>query len=108
MEEVAVLPLITALMDENSNVRSSAASALGKLGDRRAVEPLIAALKDEDNNVHYWVAEALARIGDSRALPELERVMRDDKWEDLLGRKLADFAAGAIKMIKAQMNEVDE
>ena len=42
---IALEPLIKVLEDKNSDVRYSAAYALGKIGDKRAVEPLIKALK---------------------------------------------------------------
>ncbi|MCB0182408.1 MAG: HEAT repeat domain-containing protein, partial [Anaerolineae bacterium] len=47
----AVQPLITALNDEDSSVRSAAASALGQLAHPDAVQPLITALSDEDSSV---------------------------------------------------------
>ena len=43
---IALEPLIGALGDDNLIIRSSAAGALGKIGDVRAVEPLIKALGD--------------------------------------------------------------
>jgi HEAT repeat protein len=52
--------LIEALRDENPWVRLSAAEALGKIKDPRAVEPLIAALKDPLSR--DYVAEALEEI----------------------------------------------
>jgi len=54
--------LISALKDENSDVRGGAAEALGDIKDPQAVEPLIAALKDEDWTVQDSVAEALEII----------------------------------------------
>jgi HEAT repeat protein len=40
-------------------VREAAASALGEIGDARAMEPLIAALKDHDSDVRQGAAGAL-------------------------------------------------
>jgi HEAT repeat protein len=48
-------------------VRRSAASALAKLKDPRAVEPLTAALADDDSETRDAAAAALGRLGDSRA-----------------------------------------
>ena len=45
--------LIRALKDEDIYVRRSAAEALGKIGDKRAVGPLIEALKDEYSYVQW-------------------------------------------------------
>ena len=69
--ELAVEPLIQALKDEDSRVRSSAASALGLIGDNRAVEPLIGALKDEDSSIREIVSYSLGRIEDNRAVEPL-------------------------------------
>jgi len=69
----AVGPLIAAL-DVSRNVsckRQEAASALGQIGDARAVEPLIAALNDSKSDVRLAAADALAKIGDARAVQPL-------------------------------------
>lgn len=47
MREPAVELLIQALQDKDSDVRTNAASALGKMRDARAAGPLLHALKDE-------------------------------------------------------------
>ena len=57
-----VEPLIIALKDKHEEVRSSAAAALGKLEDTRAVEPLIAVLKDEDVAVVAAAKKAIEKI----------------------------------------------
>jgi len=75
-DEVSVL--ISALKDKNSNVREKAASALGKIGDERAVEPLIQALKDEDSDVRGRAADALGNIGDGRAVEPLIHALKDE------------------------------
>ena len=69
--------LIRALGDENENVQCSAAEALGKIGDVRAVEPLIRALGDNDDDVRENAAEALGAIGDVRAVKPLIGVLVD-------------------------------
>ena len=68
---VAVAPLLAALRDEDRFVRSSAAEALGEIGDVRAVEPLVAALKDKESLVRASAAKALGEIGDVRAVEPL-------------------------------------
>ncbi len=60
--EAAVAPLIAWLKDEHVGVRATAAEALGKMGDTRAVEALIACLKDESEWVREAAAEALGRL----------------------------------------------
>ncbi len=69
-----VEPLIAALDDESAadGVRGSAAEALAKIGDPRAVGHLIAALEVDSP---YWVrnksARAVGQIGDPRAVEPL-------------------------------------
>ncbi len=70
--------LIDALTYNDNNVRRSAANALGKLGDPRAVEPLIAVLDDQPL-VREVTAKALGKIGDPRAVDALVQVLKDDK-----------------------------
>lgn len=43
-------------------VRSSAAKALGKIGDDRAVEQLINLLRDKNENVRWHAVQALEAI----------------------------------------------
>jgi len=74
---IALEPLIKALEDEEEYVRSSAAEALGEIGDKRAVEPLIKALEDDDKGVLYHAAYALGRIGDERAVEPLIKALGD-------------------------------
>jgi HEAT repeat protein len=64
-------PLIAALGDENRSVRRSAAEALGRLGDVRAVEPLIAALGDESSSVRLYAAEALGKLRAAKAIARI-------------------------------------
>lgn len=61
--------------------RCSAASALGKMGDKRTVEPLIEALRDSFSDVRYHAAGALGEIGDSRAVEPLIEALGDEDYE---------------------------
>jgi len=61
----AVEPLVTALQNENEDVRYTAAEALGKIGDVRAVKPLTAALQDGEGR--RAAAEAIGKIRDAQA-----------------------------------------
>jgi len=85
--------LQTALEDENSDVRSSAAEALGKIGSEKAVEALLQAFKDEDWNVRYRAAEALAMIGSEKVVEALLQAL---KHEDSDVRRSAAEALGNI------------
>jgi HEAT repeat protein len=78
MGEPAVEPLVAALIGKRSDVRSSAAEALGNIGDPRAVGPLVAALSDEDWGVRRGAAGALGEIGDPRALGPLVAALADN------------------------------
>lgn len=65
-------PLITALDDGDVHVRAASATALGELGDRRAVAPLCARLgADGTRTVRLAVARALAALRDPAALEAL-------------------------------------
>jgi HEAT repeat protein len=64
-------PLINLLKNDDWRVRESAAKALGRLGDKRALEPLITCLKDEDARVYKSAAAALANLGHERAVEPL-------------------------------------
>ena len=96
----AVQPLIEILLrgfrsktscyETSSEVQCSVLSALGNIGDKRAVEPLILALKkqpwDYCNELGHWsnvsriceAVRALAKIGDPRAIPPLRELFMGD------------------------------
>ena len=74
----AVVLLITALKDGDFCVRG-AASALGQIGDARAVKPLIAALKCRDASTRSSAASALGQISDARAVKPLIAALKDSE-----------------------------
>jgi HEAT repeat protein len=78
----ATTALLERLSDpqELSNVRHTAAQALGKIGDRAAAPALIAAAVQGDFWVRYAAVEALGRLGDERAVGALLRLMQQDAW----------------------------
>lgn len=67
-----------ALREPGFNARAAAASALGKIGDRRAVEPLTAALLEEDQLLRWCAAGALFALGDTKALAALATLPERD------------------------------
>ncbi|MBI2302143.1 MAG: HEAT repeat domain-containing protein [Armatimonadetes bacterium] len=73
----AVEPLICALHDPGSGVRSAAAAALGRLGDARAGEALISAGRAQRLSRSMVVCQLIA-IGDERASLALEHLLTDD------------------------------
>ncbi|MBU1600370.1 HEAT repeat domain-containing protein [bacterium] len=95
----AVELLIAVLKDEDSIIRSCAASGLGEAKDPRAVEPLIEALKYGDEYVRWKAALALGEIGDVRAVESLIDAMMKD--EDSSVRHWSAWALGKIGNIGA-------
>jgi HEAT repeat protein len=69
--------LIGFCKDTDWRVRQSAAYALGKLGEPRAVDPLIAFLKDEDWRVRHSAAGALGEYHESRVVEPLVATLND-------------------------------
>ncbi len=77
-ETIAIVDhMLEALESDIPAARKSAAEALGKLGDTRAVEPLIRILNDKNREVREKVIEALGALGDIRALEPLFEVYKD-------------------------------
>ena len=58
----ALESLISALKNEDTELKKEAAEALGNMEDKQAIEPLIIALKDGDYAVRRTIAEALGKI----------------------------------------------
>jgi len=71
--------LIDVLHSDDDSVRSSAASALGRIGDPRAVPTLIEALKDKDYYARQNAASALDGIGEP-AVPALIETLQDEDY----------------------------
>jgi HEAT repeat protein len=73
--------LIEALgYQDDHNVRLAAATALGRIGNSRAVDPLISALEDQPR-IREVAVMALGEIGDPRAVESLISALEDDDWE---------------------------
>src|SRR5690606_25719701 len=72
----------------------SAAVALAKMKDRRAVPALAHALRDSNRSVRAIAATALGHIGDPRALKALRRAAAD---RDPMVRKRAAAAVARIE-----------
>jgi HEAT repeat protein len=89
----AVVPLITALKnDELSGVRWKAAEALSKIG-APAVDGLIEALQHHDDDVRWKAAIALGEIGDPRGVEPLIALLCD---KDRFVKSRAAYALGLI------------
>ncbi len=63
MRGAAVIPMLDALKNGNSDIRVKVAEALGTIGDRRAITPLIEALnRDTHKEVKALAAQALGNM----------------------------------------------
>ncbi len=80
----AVDLMITALKDEDRNVRCDAAQYLGWINRSdgpRAVEPLIAAVRDGDQSVRVLAMRSLGSIADPRAVDAATAALKDSDFE---------------------------
>ena len=75
---------------ENLDRREGAASALGEIGNPRAVKALISALEDSEPEFRASAAEALGQIGDPHAVNALLIAVEDSR------RFVRSSAAGAL------------
>jgi len=91
--ERTIPELVKALNHEDSDVRKSAAEALGKIGSDATIPGLVKALNDENSFIAKIAAEALGRIGSDSAIPELVKALNH---EDSDVRKSAAEALGKI------------
>jgi HEAT repeat protein len=74
----AAMPVCVAMLgDRDAGTRGSAALALGRIGDRRAVESLILALADSDTFVRESAISALGKLGDPRSVNALCAALND-------------------------------
>ena len=73
--EVALSSLLQALKDEDWNVRTWAADALGELNDKQAVIPLVELLADSNEQVRIDAAVSLGKLGDQRAVGALLKLL---------------------------------
>ena len=79
--------LIGNLKATESDVRGSAADALGSLGSEKAIEPLIEALTtDTESDVRWRAADALGSIGSEKAIEPLIQALTTAKDSDVRWR----------------------
>lgn len=71
--EAAYLPLVKTLADENVNVASAAAEALGKLGNERAIPFLVKGMGKE-SWMQCNVVNAICEIGGEKAIAALREI----------------------------------
>jgi SIR2-like domain/HEAT repeats len=93
--------LLVAVRDKVSNVRGSAASALGQIGDERAVEAVLVTLKDRDSYVRQNAAYALGQIGDKRAEEGLLVALKDEQKSVCVNAAAALGQIGGERAVEA-------
>lgn len=103
-QPTAVPPLLKALTHRNGNIRRLAASALGKIGDRRAVGPLCKLLVDAKPQVRQYAIAALRRIGDPSALPRLQEIAHNPS-EKYYNRRNAQRAIQVLNKVTSLPRE---
>jgi HEAT repeat protein len=105
----AVPALTLRLMDSNYKVRASAAKALGKIKDCRAVFPLIDSLSDEDDDVRHNSTEALGRIGAPSAVPALIQVLLTSPahQKDVAAKAIVSIGLPAIFNLVGALKSTD-
>ena len=105
----AVEPLVLALKDEDSEVRSIAAKILSEIGDYRAVEPLILALKDENVSVRWHAADALGEIGDKRAVGPLILTFKDEdaNIRSIAAKSLSEIGKPSVEPLLLALKDDD-
>ncbi|MBE9119176.1 HEAT repeat domain-containing protein, partial [Lusitaniella coriacea LEGE 07157] len=83
-QDIVIATLIQRLADKDSDVRGSAASALGKLGNssQLVIDALFQCLADEDSDVRVRAAFALGKLGNSSQLviDALFQCLTDENW----------------------------
>jgi HEAT repeat protein len=91
----AVDPLILALSDATRPefARVNAVTALGEIGDARAVEPLVAILRDETSAIRLAAGQALGHLNHPRSVEALIAALDDDMPEI---RRTAILSLGAV------------
>ncbi len=108
-DALAYLAAVRSLRDTNENVRSSAALALGQLGDARAVKPLIAALGDPQISVRGGAVDSLGKLGDARAVEPLIAALRDpnEYVRSSAARALAQLGDPAVEPLIVALHDPD-
>jgi HEAT repeat protein len=80
--KASVPSLLTALKDENTDIRLEAVKALGELRDPTTATLLANMLVDEDTGVRWAVTESLIQLGRASLPPVLDKFVKhfDSAW----------------------------
>jgi HEAT repeat protein len=89
--------------DESMRLRCVAASALGKMGDDRAIIPLMSVLNDRAENyrLRLAVAESLGKLGDEYAVNPLIDILADEREKSVYLKESVAKALGMLGDIRA-------
>ena len=91
------------ISDSHWTERRYAVTALGEIGQPRAVPTVVEALKDKHVNVRVSAARALGAIGDSAALPALIEALNDTEVTEVNApTTVKEEARKAIEAIKTR------
>lgn len=105
----AVPALVTALEDEDAELRGAAADALGALGDPRAVGPLIALLADRSRGgggpIYEHASRALQALGEGGLVKAFHGALRGDG--DPLRRCVGEHRVPVAQALVAAMEVSD-
>ncbi|MEA5522265.1 sister chromatid cohesion protein PDS5 [Limnoraphis robusta] len=95
--EAVINTLLEQLTNEDSDVRGSAADALGKLGNssQTVVDALLKTLTDENPSVRYHAVSALGRLGNS-SQTVVDALLKTLSDEDSAVRQMAVNAFGNL------------
>lgn len=77
----AIPAILSALEDEDEDVRVVAAETLGNMRAKKAVEPLVKMLKEDTADCREAAAVALGEIRDERAIAPLLEALRDEELD---------------------------
>jgi len=94
-DQRAVEPLLNALKNGGSLLKSAAAGSLIMMKAKEAVVPLIDALNDKDKSLRLTVAIGLGKFNDSRAVEPLIEAL--DEEEDTWVRQWIALSLGQLK-----------
>lgn len=89
--------------EESMRLRCSAALALGKIGDNRAIIPLMSILNNREENyrLRLAVAESLGKLGDDYAVSPLIEILSDEREKSVYLKESVAKALGMLGDIRA-------
>ena len=89
--------------DDSLRLRCAAASALGKLGDDRAIISLMSVLNNRDENyrLRLAAAESLGKLGDEYAVKPLIEILSDEREKSVYLKESVAKALGMLGDIRA-------